>query len=318
MSGPILAPLPRVHSANEFLECVRRREPVLFRVDDVQESAWSLELEVSLRGMALPIRISNPAKPEDPPPRPYKQFWGYLWASVNAYTLQRMTLADVRALAGDLCWMVSGIDAALPASVSSVLCKLDTLTPEGSVTKKTGCWISSGGNTTPLHWDAFGPHNLHMLLCGCKHLDLFEHSEASHLYCYGGPRYFSRFAAAVDVARPDLERYPEYAKARGYSATLTAGDVLFIPAFWWHHAVHLGTFNVSATRWFDEPRATHPREPPVPRHVHLNGLWYLMCEPCLDLALCVATWLAAWLLPSWLLTHWDWATGYFHLIPASR
>ena len=161
-----------------------------------------------------------------------------------------MTLREAAASAAR--WVVSGISLSTPASVSA-LQAVDALTPAGSRVQKTGCWISSAGCTTDLHYDAFGPHNIHLLLAGRKRALLFAFDQAPHLYCYGGPRYLTRYAAAVDAARPDLSRFPEYAHAVGLEVTLSAGDCLFIPAYWWHHFEHLGEFNVSVTRWFDEP-----------------------------------------------------------------
>ena len=274
--GPSIGAIPRVESVQDFLEHVTRREPAVIRIQG-HEPLWRQEIEASLWKASLPVRLLPDSLTR---PRPYEHFWGYLRASLAAHTVQRMTLADAQRLRCR--WMVSGIDVGLPGSALSAMSELDGLTPSGSVVDKTGCWVSSTGCETPIHWDAFGPHNLHMVLTGSKRLVLFHPTEAAHVYCYGGPRYITRFAAAVDVARPDLVRFPKYAEANGLSATLTAGDVLFIPAFWWHHALHVDDFNVSATRWFYEDSSSHPREPAVPRSVHANGVRFLVLEPLVD------------------------------------
>ena len=284
--APQLAPVPCATSTEEFLDYVARREPAVYRIAGGSEASWRREIEAALGQTTLPVRAeATPAA--DFAPKAYHQFWGYLRASIAAQTSQRMTLADARQQSTEQHqrWMISGIDASLPESARSAVQALDALMPRGCVAQKTGVWISSAGCATPLHWDAFGPHNFHMLLCGRKRLDLFAHAEATNLYCYGGLRYVTRFAAAVDCGRPDLRRYPLYAGAKGLTVTLEAGDVLFIPAFWWHHALHLGDFNVSATRWYDEPHDTHPREPPLPLRVHLNWVIYLVCEPIVDMLL---------------------------------
>ena len=63
---------------------------------------------------------------------------------------------------------------------------------------------------------------------------------------------------------------------------LRAGDVLFIPAYYWHAASHLAPLNGSYTRWFEEPPARHPAEPPVLWSVHLNLVRFFVLDPILD------------------------------------
>lgn len=38
----------------------------------------------------------------------------------------------------------------------------------------------------------------------------------------------------LDVDQPDLKKFPLFEKATQYEATLSSGDVLFIPALWFH------------------------------------------------------------------------------------
>jgi len=42
------------------------------------------------------------------------------------------------------------------------------------------------------------------------------------------------------VTAPDLERFPAAARARGLSADLLPGDVLWLPRFWWHFVAQAG------------------------------------------------------------------------------
>jgi hypothetical protein len=280
------------------LAFVRERKPAVYRLPG-SEREWLQQIEQSVGERKLPVRILSQSRR---PSKPYEEFWGYIRSSFAALALRRITLKEAQQLQPR--WMVSGIDLAIDGCEMQAMRQLDSLMPAGSVTKKTGCWISSAGCSTPIHWDAFGPHNLHVLLAGRKRVHLFAHAEAPRVYCYGGPRYVTRFAAAVDVARPDEGRFPEYARAEGLVAELGAGDVCHIPAYWWHHLQHLGPLNVSATRWFEEPAARHPREPSLPLRVHWNGLCLLLLEPLADLVL----WLALWLrwLPILLAGHFLW------------
>ena len=44
----------------------------------------------------------------------------------------------------------------------------------------------------------------------------------------------------MDVARPDLARFPAFAAARRREAVLRAGDAVFVPAFYWRFLGHAG------------------------------------------------------------------------------
>jgi hypothetical protein len=45
--------------------------------------------------------------------------------------------------------------------------------------------------------------------------------------------------SAVDWSHPDLEAFPEFAKAKGNEVVLQAGDVLYLPTNWFHYIVSL-------------------------------------------------------------------------------
>ena len=38
----------------------------------------------------------------------------------------------------------------------------------------------------------------------------------------------------VDLEQPDLQKFPRFGRAKRYELMLEPGDMLFIPAFWWH------------------------------------------------------------------------------------
>ncbi|ELU01364.1 hypothetical protein CAPTEDRAFT_90346, partial [Capitella teleta] len=42
----------------------------------------------------------------------------------------------------------------------------------------------------------------------------------------------------LDIDNPDLNKFPEFAKATAYECFLEAGDILFIPAFWFHNVIN--------------------------------------------------------------------------------
>jgi len=43
----------------------------------------------------------------------------------------------------------------------------------------------------------------------------------------------------LDIENPDLNQYPLFPKAKRFECLLTAGDVLFIPALWFHNIISL-------------------------------------------------------------------------------
>jgi hypothetical protein len=45
--------------------------------------------------------------------------------------------------------------------------------------------------------------------------------------------------SAVDWSQPDLDSYPEFAKARGNEVLLQAGDLLYLPTNWFHYIISL-------------------------------------------------------------------------------
>lgn len=281
--------VPTAATLDELAAHVHARTPAVYHIAGATEEEWRSQLEQHAGSHAFPVRLLGARRDaEAGAEAPYVALARYLWASFKTSVVQRrMTLAEAARVAPR--WMVSGVDQRLEGSLAPApgqlmpLDALDELMPADARTTATGCWISSAGCATGLHWDSFGPHNFHLQVCGSKRFVLYENAQAPNLYCYGGFKYLLRFAAAVDFERPDLRRFPRFASARGMEVVLRAGDVLFIPAYYWHAASHLAPFNGSYTRWFEEPPATHPSEPPVPWSVHLNLVRFLVLDPLLDL-----------------------------------
>lgn len=44
----------------------------------------------------------------------------------------------------------------------------------------------------------------------------------------------SMVMSPVDVKKPDFQRFPNFAKTKPINCTITRGDILFMPSFWWH------------------------------------------------------------------------------------
>jgi lysine-specific demethylase 8 len=122
-------------------------------------------------------------------------------------------------------------------------------------------WFSAAGVRTWLHYDNNGCHNFNAQITGRKECLLFAPEELERLYPFpfGGPNP-AHNCCAVDVDAPDLATHPGFADASAVTATLEAGDLLFIPVWWLHTFSHLGAFNANVNFWWKPEQA---RENPV-------------------------------------------------------
>lgn len=123
------------------------------------------------------------------------------------------------------------------------------LTPHGNV----NLWLGPGGHTEPLHFDGYD--GTLMQIYGSKEVALFPPRESTNLYpfpIFGGrlPPWFSK----VYINAPDLIEFPRLSRALESKVlvTLEPGEVLFIPAFWWHEVTASGSGSVcSLNRFWD-------------------------------------------------------------------
>lgn len=91
------------------------------------------------------------------------------------------------------------------------------------------------GAKVQMHFDIDVPD---LLLChfgGTKRVLLFPPEQTR--YIYRVPFSFSSLRE-VDYDRPDYERFPALKRLTGYEAELHHGDVLYIPAGFWHYIVY--------------------------------------------------------------------------------
>lgn len=136
-------------------------------------------------------------------------------------------------------------------------------------------WMSSGGHLLNTHFDAF--QNLVFVAHGTKRYRLFPPDQYANLY--PGPFDQGPFRATVSMVHPrepDMDRYPRYARALAAASDveLRAGDVLFLPAHWWH-TVETPGFTIAANYWWGHTE----RERRLARSVLLEGLLHLRPLP---------------------------------------
>ncbi len=125
--------------------------------------------------------------------------------------------------------------------------------------KASGVWIGTTGVVTPLHYDAWP--GLLFQTHGSKRVLMFAPDDIHRLYFlpqYAVGERWSRLPGRS--ADADAKRFPLYAKAARYEATLEAGEALYIPSFWPHEVEALEP-NISLPFRFGVNRAAylHPR-----------------------------------------------------------
>ena len=49
-------------------------------------------------------------------------------------------------------------------------------------------------------------------------------------------------SSVIDIDNPDLTEFPRFAEVTRYECFLEPGDVLFIPALWFHNVISIGQF----------------------------------------------------------------------------
>ncbi|KAM9365035.1 tRNA wybutosine-synthesizing protein 5 [Pholidichthys leucotaenia] len=91
--------------------------------------------------------------------------------------------------------------------------------------------ISSCGLQLWTHYDVMD--NLLAQVSGRKRAVLYSPQDALHLYLSGDK------SEVLDIDAPDLKRFPEFVKAKRLECVLEPGDLLFIPALWFHNTLAL-------------------------------------------------------------------------------
>jgi hypothetical protein len=126
-------------------------------------------------------------------------------------------------------------------------------------------WFGSAGTVTRLHCDI--ENNLFGQIFGRKKVTLFSPEESSFVYQFPVTSPTAHFSF-IDVEKPDLARYPLYSKAQSKTVTVLPGQLLFIPAGWWHHVRSLEV-SISVTEWL---------KPTLLKRAVPSLLWFLIWE----------------------------------------
>jgi len=90
--------------------------------------------------------------------------------------------------------------------------------------------ISSPGVQLWTHYDVMD--NFLMMISGMKRVVLFRPTDALLMYLQDDK------SRVLDIDNPDPNLYPDFHRATRYECILQPGDVLFIPALWFHNVVN--------------------------------------------------------------------------------
>ncbi|XP_070811532.1 bifunctional peptidase and arginyl-hydroxylase JMJD5 isoform X2 [Pituophis catenifer annectens] len=103
-------------------------------------------------------------------------------------------------------------------------------------------WFGPSGTISPLHQDP--QQNFLVQVMGRKYIRLFSPDQSEKLYPHEG--HLLHNTSQVDVEDPDLVKFPKFKAAAFQDCILSPGEVLFIPASYWHYVRALETsFSVS-------------------------------------------------------------------------
>ena len=110
-------------------------------------------------------------------------------------------------------------------------------------------WMSNGGTSSKTHIDT--NENLLCVIHGSKTLLLFSPFESHSLYADDS---IILGVSPVDPTRVDFDAYPRAMDLRYELAFVDAGDLIYIPQFWWHHVIsHSGRQQAVSLWWKSHP-----------------------------------------------------------------
>ena len=118
-------------------------------------------------------------------------------------------------------------------------------------------WIGNASRVAP-HFDT--SDNIACVVRGPRTFLLYPPEQVANLYV--GPldhNMAGQPASLVDPCAPDLEAFPNYAKAEDAAiiAELQPGDAIFIPALWWHYVESYSPLSVLVNYWWSHPDMGH-------------------------------------------------------------
>jgi len=115
-------------------------------------------------------------------------------------------------------------------------------------------WIGNAIQVAP-HFDLM--ENVGIVVAGRRRFTVFPPEQIVNLYT--GPLEITPAGtpvSMVELAAPDLARFPRFAEAAAAAqgATLEPGDAIYIPFHWWHGVDSLEPVNLFVNYWWNKAR----------------------------------------------------------------
>ena len=101
----------------------------------------------------------------------------------------------------------------------------------GQLAQRSSFWFGPAGTDTPLHHDTL--MLLHTQIVGRKRWRFISPLETPKLY------NFYQVYSPLSIDKPDLVRFPDFAKVRVLEVVAGPGDTVFLPLGWWHQVTAL-------------------------------------------------------------------------------
>ena len=114
--------------------------------------------------------------------------------------------------------------------------------------------VASKGVQLWTHYDVMD--NILIQITGRKRAVLYSPDDLRFLYMEGDK------SQVIDIDHPDLEKYPEFQKAKPYECVMERGDILFIPALWFHNMTALDFSVAVNVFWRNLPRELYDKKDP--------------------------------------------------------
>ncbi|KRX01203.1 hypothetical protein PPERSA_03707 [Pseudocohnilembus persalinus] len=111
--------------------------------------------------------------------------------------------------------------------------------------RKFNYWQSAGGSESLPHTDAF--ENFLCQIDGYKEIILLPPTQREYLYLEPGVSNYS----PINFFKPDYILHPFFKRVKGkMKLKLEAGDILYIPAYWWHHIISAKERTIAVNYWY--------------------------------------------------------------------
>jgi hypothetical protein len=111
-------------------------------------------------------------------------------------------------------------------------------------------WFGPARTITPLHFDC--SHNLLHQHWGRKYVIMVDPRHQLELFKPGSKNSGTPHVSSFDLVAPDFNIDLARLGACCFETILEPGDVLFVPAFWWHHVVSIDV-SISINYWWQPP-----------------------------------------------------------------